>query len=703
MNSLPGSEAGNSVINGSPPHTTALPGVVPHPAAAVDRYLATGAWGIRSLPAAFRQAATTHAGRTALITPDTQLTYRELDARSDAVAAGLLSSGLRPGERVLLQLTNSATAVVAWYALLKAGLIPVCTLAIHRRLEIEQIGRKSGAVAHLVQADFPGFDLVGLAQQVAGLLSAIRQLLTVGAAPGQPGLRIEDLQDHKVTNTERAGLLAIAESLDVCGPAVLQLSGGTTGTPKIIPRLHAEYRHNADLTAGWWGHTEHSVLAFGLPLAHNAALANGLHAAHGAGAALLLATPAADVMLPLMAEHGATWTMSPPGLAQEYLSHPAFDDAVARLGTWVLTAAQVPRPVFDELTGRGVHVTQAFGMSEGLFLFTPLDAPAGLRAETVGVPISPHDEVRVLRPGTEVEVAEGERRGATHRPRPHRTIRARPARSRPYAARRRQRTLSRTPLTPARPSRHPDEGWHTAISIMNSNGVPVSVRAPASPCPFDPPGAAATGLGSRTGAQAISIARISCPFSRRNARGYHASYRRTRIASPAARTGALTGSRRARPRRRSQTEELDGVLPEDALFAGVPQRELVQFLDASLEVQPVAGGSQGKPEKGNALVRGCSAGAATCWGVVFRGDPGGGFPAELDVEPEAARRAWRDLACSSVADRPAAARWLSNVPQLVQCPPNAMRSSMPGSGGFPCVSSLIPAASMFLAPAHQVK
>jgi non-ribosomal peptide synthetase component E (peptide arylation enzyme) len=74
----------------------------------------------------------------------------------------------------------------------------------------------------------------------------------------------------------------------------------------------------------------------------------------------------------------------------------------------VLTAARVARPVFDELTGRGVHVTQAFGMSEGLFLFAPLDAPADLRAETAVVPISPLDEARVLRPGTEVEVAEGE-------------------------------------------------------------------------------------------------------------------------------------------------------------------------------------------------------------------------------------------------------------------------------------------------------
>jgi 2,3-dihydroxybenzoate-AMP ligase len=47
-------------------------------------------------------------------------------------------------------------------------------------------------------------------------------------------------------------------------------------------------------------------------------------------------------------------------------------------------------------------------MSEGLFRFAPLDAPADLRAETAGVPIPPLDEVRVLRAGTEVGVAEGE-------------------------------------------------------------------------------------------------------------------------------------------------------------------------------------------------------------------------------------------------------------------------------------------------------
>ncbi|WP_326837537.1 AMP-binding protein [Amycolatopsis rhabdoformis] len=383
-------------------------GVIAYPDEIADSYRAAGAWSDRSLPTAFRATVAQHRDRLALITSLGSLTYGELDERSDAVAAGLLQAGLEPGARVILQLTNSKTAVVAWYGLLKAGLIPVCTLAIHRRHEISEIARQTGAVAHLVQADLPKFDLVAFAAEIRSLVPSVRTLLTVGGSADGPGLRIEDLASRPVSVEQRASLVAAATALDPCAPAVYQLSGGTTGTPKVIPRLHAEYWYNATATARWWGHDHTSVLAFGLPLVHNAALSNGLHAAHSAGAALLLATPAADALLPLMAEHRATWVMSPPGLAREYLDHPGFDAAVSRLRTWVLTAARVPRSVFDGLERRGVHVTQAFGMSEGLFLFTPSGAPADLRATTVGAPISPLDEVRVLRPGTDEEVARGE-------------------------------------------------------------------------------------------------------------------------------------------------------------------------------------------------------------------------------------------------------------------------------------------------------
>ncbi|HEV2634592.1 MAG TPA: AMP-binding protein [Actinocrinis sp.] len=384
-------------------------GLVPYPAGEVERYLAAGYWRERSIPTAFRDSVALHGERTALITAEGRLSYRELDQVTDAVAAGLLGAGLEPGERVLLQLTNSDQAIQAWYGVLKAGLIPVCALAIHRRHEIEQIARHTNAAAHLIQADFRGFDLLALAGQIQTLVPSVRLTLTVGAAPDTPGIRIEDLARTQVDAARAARLVEVAHALKAHDPAVFQLSGGTTGTPKVIPRLHAEYWYNAQATSTWWGHDHTSVLAVGLPFVHNAGLSNAVHAAHAVGAALLLIPgAAADTVLPLMAEHGATWTVTPPGLVREYAEHPGFPAAVASLTSWMLSAAKVPPAVFDLLTGHGIHVTQAFGMSEGMFMFTPSDAPAALRAGTIGVPISPLDEIRILVPGTETEVAPGE-------------------------------------------------------------------------------------------------------------------------------------------------------------------------------------------------------------------------------------------------------------------------------------------------------
>lgn len=384
------------------------PQAVPYPAEFADRYRAAGLWRDETIPAALRRTADRAPDALALATPGARWTYRELLRRSDNVAAGLLAAGLRPGDAVLLQLTNTEHAVAAWYGILRAGLLPVCTLAIHRRHEIEQIAELTGAVAHLVQADLPGFDLVAFSAELTADLPRLGTLLTVGAPSGSGPVRVEDLEEREVTDSERARLDQIQADTDLDAPAVLQLSGGTTGTPKVIPRLHPEYWYNGLATALFWGLTPADRLAFGLPVAHNAGIANALFASHAVGAALVLGTPAADTLLPLMRAERATWLMSPPGVMGDYTAAAEFDAAFAAVRTCVLTAAAVPRPLFDALEARGVHVTQAFGMTEGLFLFTPHDAPAGVRAGSVGTPISPQDEVRLLEPGTEQEAAPGE-------------------------------------------------------------------------------------------------------------------------------------------------------------------------------------------------------------------------------------------------------------------------------------------------------
>jgi 2,3-dihydroxybenzoate-AMP ligase len=366
------------------------------PAERARTYREAGLWEGRTIPEQFCQAATVNPDRVAVRTHDTALTYCELDRQSDAVAAGLLDAGIRPGEAAVLQLANTSHAIVVWYGLLKAGVIPVCALPVHRRYEIEQIAEQTGAVAHIVQADFAGFDLVALAAEIRGLLPTMRLTLTVGGDGSTGGLAVEALEQTSPSAAAADRLARVARAGDPQAVAVHQLSGGTTATPKIIPRRHEEYWYNAVATARWWDHDQSSVLAFGLPILHNAGVVNALHAAHCVGGTLLLGTPHPDVLMPLMAAHHPTFFMGPPGLMREYLQHPTFDAAFAAIGQCVLTAAPVAQSLFDELEARGVHVAQAFGMGEGLFLFTPPEASAAVRATTVGVPISAFDELRVI-------------------------------------------------------------------------------------------------------------------------------------------------------------------------------------------------------------------------------------------------------------------------------------------------------------------
>lgn len=385
------------------------PSLVPYPAEFVARYRRAGLWRDETIPQALRRIATIRPEALALVTDGLRWTYRDLVDRSDNVAAGLLAMGLQPGDAVLLQITNTAHAISAFYGMLRAGLLPVCTLAIHRRHEMATLAELTGAVAHLVQADLHNFDLVAFSNELRGEHPRMRTLLTIGAAPAAgPGVRIEALEIRGRSQQETTRLDHIETSADLAAPAVLQLSGGTTGTPKLIPRLHPEYWYNGAATAARWNLTPDDRLAFALPIVHNAGIANALLASHSVGAALVLGVPAAHKLLPLMAAERATWLMSPPGVMRDYLDDERFDAAFAQVRTCALTAAPVPRPLFDELEGRGVHTVQAFGMTEGLFLFTPHDASPDARAGSVGVPISEHDEVRLLEPDTEQEVAPGQ-------------------------------------------------------------------------------------------------------------------------------------------------------------------------------------------------------------------------------------------------------------------------------------------------------
>ncbi|WP_109524980.1 (2,3-dihydroxybenzoyl)adenylate synthase [Nocardia aurea] len=381
--------------------------VVPFPADAIARYRAAGLWGTRTIATEFQAVAARYPDRDAVVTAAGQASYRELDERADRVAAGLVELGLRPGDPLLFQVTDRLETVVAWYGVLKAGLVPVCTLAAHRANEIGGISRRTGAVAHLVEAGTKGFDLIGFAIEQRAGHPTLQHVLTIGAAADTPGVRIEDLGADTSTDLARKVVDDIQARIDPDDVAVFQLSGGTTGVPKVIPRLHAEYWYNAREYARSLGWDDTTRTGHLIPIIHNAGIVCGLHGPHSVGGCLVLTGADLSQALPILTAQRTTDVLLGHG-HYPAVTGPAFAELAGTLRRVVLSGAKVPPELFGRLEAHGVWSGQLFGMGEGFFALTGPDAPREARLTTVGTPMSPLDEFKVLDVGTETELPDGQ-------------------------------------------------------------------------------------------------------------------------------------------------------------------------------------------------------------------------------------------------------------------------------------------------------
>ncbi|GAC66856.1 (2,3-dihydroxybenzoyl)adenylate synthase [Gordonia soli] len=385
--------------------------LVGYPDDRAQRYRRSGVWTDRPLADRLQESVERFADRRAVVTDVASITYAELGVRTDQIAAGLLDLGLTPGDPVLFQSTNRMETVLAWYGCIKAGLVPVATLAAHRGHEIGHISRAVGAVGHVVEAGL-SFDLVDFARDQSAGHPTLRAIFTIGAtptgedAPGGVIAAIETLGADIAPASARERVVAVQAAIDPMDVVAFQLSGGTTGVPKVIPRLHVEYWDNALLYARRLQWDPETRVAHLIPIIHNAGISCGLHAAHSVGACLVLATADVGPAFRLMERERATDVLIGHGHYQA-VAGPEFDRVAPHLRTIVLSGAKVSPELFARACGEHRWVGQLFGMSEGLFTVSPRSAPRGARLMTVGTPVAGDDEIRILDPGTESELADG--------------------------------------------------------------------------------------------------------------------------------------------------------------------------------------------------------------------------------------------------------------------------------------------------------
>jgi mycobactin salicyl-AMP ligase len=390
--------------NTTQPPAGALDGFVPFPAHRAAAYRAAGYWAGRTLDSILTDAARRWPDRVAVLDAEggAGFSYADLDSRANRAAAGLREVGIAPGDRVLLQLPNSAQFAVALFGLLRAGAIPVMCLPGHRAAELGHFAAVSEATGLLIPDAARGFDYPAMARQLVADHPALKHVIVDGA-PG-PFTSWTQLCDRT------SGALP-GPPHDPGSPALLLVSGGTTGTPKLIPRTHDDYVFNATASAQVCGLTADDVYLVLLSAGHNFPLAcPGLLGAMTVGATTVFGTdPSPEAAFAAIARHGVTVTALVPALAKLWAQACDWEPVTPKslrllqVGGARLDAEDA-RLLRDRLTP---GVQQVFGMAEGLLNYTRPGDPPEVVDQTQGRPLCADDELRIV-DGDGAEVAAGE-------------------------------------------------------------------------------------------------------------------------------------------------------------------------------------------------------------------------------------------------------------------------------------------------------
>jgi 2,3-dihydroxybenzoate-AMP ligase len=389
---------------------TTMEGFTPWPKEFGDKYRAAGYWLDQTISEVLDECFVKHGSRVALIASGgREFTYAELGHLVTRLALHLLNLGLRPYDRLILQMPNITEVVITYLATLKAGGIPIMALFAHREAEISYFANLSQARAIAIGATWRRFDYQEMATQVRNKNPQMEMVLVAGGDPRGDGHSIDALlKDPIEQRLQTSSLPRPAPDL----PAVLLLSGGTTGIPKLIPRTHNDYVYNFMCNAEICRLNENTVSLIAIPQEHNFAIAcPGLKGVLSKGGCEVLSeNPAPEEMMGLIARYRVTHCVAVPTMIVGMLNHPSRRQYDLSSLEVILTGGSKLNPeiamrIKPEL---GCDVQQVLGMAEGPLYWTRRDDPQEVKLYTQGRPQSPGDESKIVDPVTGKEVPPGE-------------------------------------------------------------------------------------------------------------------------------------------------------------------------------------------------------------------------------------------------------------------------------------------------------
>lgn len=340
--------------------------------------------------------------------------YYDLDRQVAALASGLLSLGIQPGDRVGIWSPNRPEWLITQFATARIGAILVTINPAYRTSELEYALNKVACKALVTASSFKTSNYLEAINQlapelatcapgklVANRLPHLRLVIRMGAEKS-PGMFNFDEVLLVGGPAQLLRLETIARTLDPDDAINIQFTSGTTGSPKGATLSHYNIVNNARFTARTMKFNEHDRLCIPVPLYHCFGMVLGTLACVSAGSTMVFPGEAFEpaATLETVAAERCTALYGVPTMFVSMLEHAEFGrHDYSSLRTGMMAGAPCPIEVMRQVVGafHMPQVTIGYGMTETspISFQSSVDDALDDRVSTVGR-VHPHVEVKII-------------------------------------------------------------------------------------------------------------------------------------------------------------------------------------------------------------------------------------------------------------------------------------------------------------------
>ena len=346
-----------------------------------------------NLATMLRESATAHPDKACLRAGDRSTSYAELDRGSGLVAANLRAAGLVRGDKVAVQLPNIPEFLLAYFGILKAGLVMVPLNPLLKSAEIAHQLRDSQARLLIT------FDACAPeARKAADGIEDLALCLLTASPPAEGETVFAALLAEPADAGDPFADDTVATDAD--DTAVIIYTSGTTGRPKGAELTHFQLYMNCTIGGEIFGVRDDDVTVAVLPFFHVYGLSSVINVGVRYGGTLSL-VPRFDIgqVVDAMEAHGVSVFVGVPTMFHALLQADTAGRDLSRFRVACSGGAAMPETLMDAFEQRfGVVVLEGYGLSETASTATMNPGAEERRHLSIGKPIW----------GVELRIVDGE-------------------------------------------------------------------------------------------------------------------------------------------------------------------------------------------------------------------------------------------------------------------------------------------------------